>query len=258
MKEMMRIRSAKDVDALDQKIKEELGIEVSQYRNPEVAEKLVDLIVFPQFVVSWTIRPIILSLMTYVLLFYFIEFGAAWATVYLIFGLILFLLDGVLSGVVLVLWKLKKDMFEVVSFTLNIMKKAVQDLKTINGNMTKEDRKKNMKLLFFGIMHIVTIPTLSSALGNKIPLIGGLIKGVINRILRLIASTIKFSYDPTLDDDDTTDPKEITNGYIRTIDATIKGLDKVLSVIMRVAQTPFIIALFIALAFTALLLFITT
>ncbi len=44
----MQIRTTKDVEKLDLKIKEELGIDVSKYRNPEVAESFVDLLIFPK------------------------------------------------------------------------------------------------------------------------------------------------------------------------------------------------------------------
>ena len=47
----MKIRSQKDVDRLEEAIKMELGIDVSKYKNEEVVESFVELLVFPEYVI---------------------------------------------------------------------------------------------------------------------------------------------------------------------------------------------------------------
>ena len=61
MNKPLKIKTAKDVEALDLKIKSELGVDVGKYRKAEVAEAFVDLLIFPRFVITWILHPIIIS-----------------------------------------------------------------------------------------------------------------------------------------------------------------------------------------------------
>jgi len=235
----MRIKTEKDVQKLDHKLKNELGVDVSKYRNPEIAEKFVDLLVFPQFVLNWTLRPIAISLFIYLIIFYIFDLSVIMAIVYGVLGLILFLLNGILFGILLVLWKMKKDMFGVIEYSLNIMKESTVDLKHVSSITTKENKKETLGLLFLGITHIVTIPMVSEALSNKIPFIGGLFSKLFKKILRLASSRIKFNYTPNKNEKvQDKSPEAVTNTYIKSIDYTIDGLDKFLTTVLRVGQFP--------------------
>ena len=194
MNKPLKIKTAKDVEALDLKIKSELGVDVGKYRKPEVAEAFVDLLIFPRFVITWILRPIIISLLLYIALFFAVDFSAVAVTFYTPFGLLLFLLNGIVYGVIFVMWKLKSDIYSIIEYSLGILKNSVTDLQHIGKTTVHNNKKETLGLLFLGITHIVTIPMVTTALSNKIPLVGGLISGIIKRKLRLVASTIKFDY----------------------------------------------------------------
>ncbi|MEM6699997.1 MAG: hypothetical protein AAF599_16460, partial [Bacteroidota bacterium] len=66
----MKIRTSKDVEKLDKKIKEELGIDVQKYRNEEVVENFVQLLVFPEYVINWVIRPVLISIGIFIIGFF--------------------------------------------------------------------------------------------------------------------------------------------------------------------------------------------
>lgn len=238
MGQVMKIRTEKDVEALDVKLKTDLGIDVSKYRNPEVAEKFVDLLVFPQFVLNWTIRPILISLFLYVLGFYLLDLNAVSIVLYGILGFVLFLLNGLFVGILLVLWRLKKDIYSIIEYSLTIMKDCVKDLKQVNLSSSKEKKKENLSLIFLGVTHIVTIPMVNTALSNKVPLIGGIVNGVIKKPLRLVASKISFESEERANGKEivSEDPKAVVSSYIKTIDASIAGLDKVLTIVLRASR----------------------
>lgn len=254
----MKIRTEKDIQLLDEKLKVELGVDVGKYRNPEIAEKFVDLLVFPQFVISWMLRPILASLVLYFVGWYIFELSIVWSVIYGVFGLILYLINGLLFGIILVLWKLKTDMYSIVEFSLNIMKDSVSDLKHIGATTTKENRKETLSLLFLGITHIVTIPMVTTAICNKIPLIGGLLSWLVKRILRLIAGRIKFDYSPKIEGSskEGSSLASVTNAYVKSIESTISGLDKLLTVILRVTQFPVVVITFFTLSLLGVLLLI--
>mgnify|MGYP001801556879 CR=1 FL=1 len=81
----MKIRTSKDVEKLDKKIKEELGIDVQKYRNEEVVENFVQLLVFPEYVINWVIRPVLISLI--ILLIGFLTYNLVHID-YLLYGII--------------------------------------------------------------------------------------------------------------------------------------------------------------------------
>lgn len=69
----MKIRTAADAKKLDEKIQRDLGIDVKKYRNPEVAEQFVELLIFPQYIINWGIRPIIISFFLYIAGFFIVD-----------------------------------------------------------------------------------------------------------------------------------------------------------------------------------------
>ena len=158
----MRIRTAKDVERLDNKIKEELGIDVSKYRNEEVVENFVELLVFPRYVFFWVLRPILISIGIFIIGFFLFDLVHIEYVIYGIIGLVLFLTSGILIGLLFFTWKMKKDIWGIVNYSLEIMKSSVQDLNQVNNQVTKENKKDVLGLLFKGIMHIVTIPLKSN------------------------------------------------------------------------------------------------
>lgn len=44
----MKVRTKKDVEKLNNRIKEELGIDVQKYRKEKVIANFVDLLIFPK------------------------------------------------------------------------------------------------------------------------------------------------------------------------------------------------------------------
>lgn len=188
----MKIRTQKDVEKLDQKIKTELGIDVSKYRNQEIVENFADLIVFPQYAISWIIRPVLGAILLFILGFFVIDLVHIEYLLYSLLGFVLFLISGFIFGLLVLAWKIKKDIWGIVEYTLDIMKSAVVDLNQTNKQMTPGNKKETLGLLFLGILHVVTIPMLSEVIGNKLPLVGRPVGWFIKKVLTLIAGRISF------------------------------------------------------------------
>ncbi len=259
MSQTFKIRTEEDVQLLEDKLKNDLGIDVRKYRNPEVAEKFVDLLVFPQYVIKWVLIPILAVLLLYLLGFEVLILNDGWMLIYSIFGFLLFLINGVFFGLILVMRKFKADMYSVIEYSLIIMKDCITDLRQVHETTNGENRKDTLNLLFLGITHIVTIPMVTVAIRNKIPLIGGLISDLIKRALRLIASRMKFDYavekvGVNMEDN----PERVTNTYINSIDQTMRKLNRLLTVILRIGQVPILILTLITLSFLGILLLIVT
>lgn len=251
----MKIRTAKDVEQLDLKIKEELGVDVQKYRNEEVVENFVELLVFPRYVITWIIRPIVIAIGLFILGFFVLHLVHVEYILYGIIGLILFVVNGILIGLLFLIWKMKSDTWGIVEYSLEIMKSAVTDMNQVNSQVTAENRKDVLGLLFKGIIHLVTIPMMSKVIADKVPFIGGLVNKIVKKILVLVSDKVEF------DDENLTeelqkkeDQPNVLQIYSSSITSVSKGLEKVMNFTFGVAQLP--LKLVFGIVFLLLILFL--
>ena len=251
----MRIRTQKDVDILEDRIKTQLGVDVGKYRNEEVVETFVDLLVFPEYIIKWVIRPVFVALLIYIVGFKLLDLVHIEFLIYAVFGIGLFLSTGLLLGLILLLDRLRIDMWGVIDFSIGIMKEAVSDLKQANNSITDENRIENLGLLFKGIIHIVTIPLLSRAISQRVPFVGGIINVMTKKVLILVSDKIRFDgkkLNERLTKIDA--PSNVYQDLSTDISSDASGLEKVLAVTFRIAKFPLLFG-FIC-SFITLLIFI--
>jgi len=120
----MKIRTEQDVELLDARIKQELKVDVRKYKNEEVIEKFVSLLVFPEYVLTWMIGPILVALVIYVLGFFFLQLVHIEYVLYGLIALVLFSLLGICAGLLLLTSKMKRDIAEVVDYSQSRLQKG--------------------------------------------------------------------------------------------------------------------------------------
>ena len=251
----MKIRTKADVEALDLKIQNELGIDVKKYGNKEAVEKFVDLLIFPKFIIKWGTRPLLLALLCFFAGYFLFDLVNIEVFIYSLIGFALFLLVGVLASVMFVLWKINKDVLNVAQYSLEIMKSSLGDLKQVNHQINEENKKDVLSLLFKGIIHIVTIPLMSVVIAQKIPLLGGLVARLIKKMLTILTNVIKFEDQLTNEEVDSKDTKSARLlAYEKMVTAASKNLDQFVNITFRVLKLPIRMLLIITSLF--LILFI--
>lgn len=249
----MKIKSKKDVEKLDEKIKTELGIDIAKYRNEEIIANFLDLLIFPRYILNWAIRPILISLVVFISGYYLLDLVHIEYVLYTIFGLVLFLLVGFFSGVIFLTWKIKTDILNALTYSIDILRSIVSDINLTGDQITKENRKDVLLLLFKGIVHIITIPTLSNVITDKIPILGTVISYFIRKILTLFSNKLNIEEIQLANNlEEENDESKILNAYINSLNATSNGLEKVLNMVCKIAQFPVKLVLFI---FLCLLVF---
>lgn len=235
----MKISTPKDVEKLDNRIKNELGIDVQKYRNEEVVENLVELLVFPKYVITWAIRPILIALGIFIIGFFVFDLVHVEYIIYGSIGFGLFLANGILIGLLFLSWKMKSDMWRIVDHSLEIMKSAVNDMHKVNNQMTKDNRQDVLGLLFKGILHIVTIPMMSKVISDKVPFVDGFVNRIVKRILILVSDKVKFDEEGLKQELRTKGSKpNAIQVYLNSIASVSKGLEKVMNFTFGVAQFP--------------------
>ena len=189
----MKVRSQEDVEKLDLRIKSELGVDVQKYRNDEVVENIVAILIFPEYVLTWIIGPILLAIAAFVVGFFFLDLAHVEYALYGIIGLVLFLITGICLGYLVLTKRMKKDVWGIVDHSLSMMKALMQDASQVRESMPKEKKKESTIMLFQGVIHLVTIPTMTTVIEEKIPILGILIAKFIKKVLTMIANGIDFS-----------------------------------------------------------------
>ncbi|MCR9250453.1 MAG: hypothetical protein NXI20_08505 [bacterium] len=258
----MKIKNKKDVEILEERINNELGLDIRKYKNPEVVDSFVEILIFPKYVISWVIRPVLVFLLLFVAGYFIINITGFEFVLYSMFGLILFIASGVLTGLLILIWKMKSDMWGIIEYALDIMKSSVVDVNNVNSKLWSENRKEAMSLLFQGIIHIVVLPTLAEVVAGKIPFVGGLVTGLIKKILTILANKIDFEPETEekelkeieSEDDEKKASKSI-EVYSKVIDKASSGLNTVLSVTFKIVSMPLRIISFFAYLFLILLIY---
>lgn len=247
----MKIRTTEDVEILDSRIKDELGIDVRKYRNEEVVEDFVELLVFPEYVLTWVLKPILISVVIFIMGFFKFDLVHIELIIYACVGFVLFFTLGILIGLLFLIRRMKTDMWGIVDYSLEMMKSAVNDLKQVNDQITPENRKNALGLLFKGIIHIVTIPMVAKVVSAKVPLIDGLINRLLKKVLTVVSDKVKFDEEKLNEELKKSDGETTAiQLYSNAISAVSIGLEKVMNLTFGIAQLP----IFISFIFNLLIL----
>lgn len=243
----MKIRTAKDVEILDQRIKDELGIDVSKYRNEEVVENFVSILVFPQYIIKWVVRPLFFSLIAYLIGFGIFDLVHIEYLLYATIGFSLFLIPGALLGLLFLLWKMKKDIWGIADYSLDIMETAIGDIKLVNSQIDIDNKQEVHSLLFNGVIHIVTIPVLSGVISEKVPFVGWIVNKLVKKVLTLVSDQFIFDQDLLLSDPVNLDASSnMAEKESQTIKSVSLSLKKLMDLSFGVAQFPLIVVFVIS------------
>lgn len=235
----MKIRSQADVEALDQKIKAELGVDIGKYRNEEVVEQISSLLIFPIYVVSWTIRPVIIAFVLYLLGYFVLDLVHVQYLIYAVVGLVFMLITGLFAGLFYLTIRFRNDIRSIMTYSMDILKGIVKDVDALNTTTDAGNRKEVLQLLFLGTMHLITIPVTGDVIGNRVPFLGGLISRLVQRVLRTLTNLFRF--------DQTNLAKAATEAggegkilpmYLAGVTGFQGIMDKILGIAVRVVQVP--------------------
>lgn len=252
------IKTDQDLAALDQQVYEELGVELHKYRNPEIAGTVADLILFPKYVLQWVLQPVALALLLYLVGFFIFDYTLLTFILYLLVGLLLFIVTGLLAGIAYLITQLRNDLVRIVSFSFEIMEDALNDMKVVRHRVTWENRGRVMKLLFKGIIYVVTIPTLTGAIGRKIPIVGGLVKRLLKWALTKLAGLIKFEFADKAKTATQAEavPQNKLLPYLQSVRKAVEKVNGWVSTLINLLRFPFLVGFMLSSLLLGLFLYI--
>ena len=249
--ELIYMATKKEIAQLDQDIQDKMGIELTMYRNEDAAEKLIDLLLFPKYVLWWILQFIVAAFVLYLSGFWLLDLVIIEYLLYFVFGIILFIASGLLGGLVFLTYRIRSDIKAISMYAFDVMKRSIEDLAR-SRSLRKID-KNNMPLLYKGVIHIVIIPSLKSAIRNKLFIIGYFVAPVVTKLLTVLANRIKFEM-PENTSEDLEDPSNFIQTYKKSINLSSKGVDILVNSVSLIVRIPlFVVFSFV---FGLLLLFL--
>lgn len=245
----MKINNKADVHSLEEKIKNELHIDVRKYRDEKVAEDFMDILLFPKYFASWVLPVIAVSFVLYLLGFFVVDLVNMEYLVYAILGFFLFMGTGLFLGLLLFVWQFKSDLVSVTDYTMNTMKTGLSDLGQVYNSRTS--KKGNiLSLLFKGIIFVVTIPMMRKAVSKKIPLLGFVMVPLFSKVLGNLSERVHFDEEPMQQTIGTKEPQsKLVQTYEKVVDKANSGVSNALSKAIRVVQLPLQVGFVISLLF---------
>ncbi len=236
-------------------IEHQLGIDLSRYRDEEVAESILDLLLFPKYILKWIFIPLLASFFVFILGFFIIDLVHIEFLIYGILGLSLFMIVGVLLGVLFLARQLRQDLAVITDYSFSVLSNSISDASGLLGK--SKDKKAVLGLLFKGVVFVLTIPMVGSAIDKKIRFGGGIVKRLMNKSLSAIASKVDFGKrGPAADVNPNTESKGQNNDFSPLISASQKQSLRVLNGGLRFAVAPFRIGLYIFLTLLVLFIYI--
>ena len=244
----MNVKTQAEADALNERIKTEMGVDISMYRDEEVIETLSELIVFPVYALRAVIRPVVLFLILWLLGFWLWDLVHVEYLLYGLIGLVLFLITGFFAGIIWLTITFRGDIMAMMNYSMDILKGIVADVDKLNSGSNKGNLGSNLTLLFAGVVHIITIPAAGSIISGKIPFIGGYVSGLFTSVLRRLANIFKW---PELKRSDAVfaagEEGKILPIYLNSVTTFQTVIGRILGVAMRVVQLPVgMVLLFVA------------
>jgi len=228
---------------LQLQIQQELGIDMRKYASEEAVEALSNLLSFPQYVFAYMLRPLGAALLLFALGFVFLDLVHIEYLLYLLLVPMLLLATALLLGLLALGWKIERDLCGVVEYTLGMLGSALGDVQRAGVGIGRGDFRSTLTLLFQGMMHIVTIPTVSQILSDRIPLIGGLFSRFIGRVLAYLVDRFGQVEEMATA---TASAHESPQRWLAAFEASVQGLEqglaRLLSLSRRIAQLPLKIA----------------
>ncbi|MBA5247844.1 hypothetical protein H1R16_05565 [Marnyiella aurantia] len=170
-------------------INNDLGIDITKYKNGEVMGKVADLMLIQNYALSSMYKPILLSLAIYIFGFFVLSLEIVGFFVYGIVGLVGFFLIGLLYGIIKLLSCLKNDLLSITHFALDTTQLMISDFKTAS-NTVRDDIKNPIGLVFEGAIAAFVSPFVTTQC-RRIPLAGNILLSGSDKILNGVVANLK-------------------------------------------------------------------
>ncbi|WNJ16094.1 hypothetical protein [Pontibacter sp. G13] len=171
---------------LSQEISDHTGIILEGYQSDELAGKISDLIFFPLYVLKWIGYSILGMIGLDIALIYFED---AWTMIiiYLTLGMALALINGLLVGMLVLIWRIRSDVQAIMRLSLELTAQVMDDYRK---KSTKGKVALAFQQVFRAVVFVVIVPLATQSIAKRLPVMGGIFSRIFVGIIGL---TVKKS-----------------------------------------------------------------
>ena len=246
----MKFKTKADLETLNDKIKNELGIDLNKYKNEKVAEKFIELLSFPKYVISSLILPVLVLFTLFIIGFFIFDLKQIEYLIYGIIGQSLFFFTGVFYGLLKLIKKIKSDIVEIIKYCFKVMKQIISE-----STQFKKENKQTLNLLFKGVIHVVALPMINKAITKNVPIVHKMINTIVTKIFTVISNKIKFENEkPNQEIVEEVTKSGVKESLINKIESVDKGTEKLIEITLGIINFPIKISFGIVL--TILIIFV--
>ena len=201
-----------DKNELKNQIENKYGINLEEYKNPILIEKVGNLVMFPKYILKDILIYTLLALACFVISVFVLDLSGVSLFIYILMGFLLYAILGTLIGFINFLTRVKNDLGSIVYLSFDLTDKALNDLKSSSETIKKEGAKE----IFTGILVVVLIPSITEAVSGQLPLFGSTVNNLVNKALLRVGNQLKFQAVPD-DQNQTSEVKDVSgfNGETR-------------------------------------------
>ena len=237
--------------ALKSELKGELNAALSKYSNLELAATVFDLITFPKYFLWFFVSVHFFGILTYFIGFFALDLSGFEYLSYGIFGFLLWVIEGTLIALILFTTQVRDDLVMLIDYTFSLSKNIYHDLKTKGTAFKNVTFKEVSGMLVRGVFVMVVFPALSRTIERKIPMLGGLLSAIVQRVMSFALKRVPENevLEKNQNSEDRNLPISLEKSKLNTV------LVNRVSGILNFVRIPFIaLAVFWGFCLTALLL----
>jgi hypothetical protein len=183
-----------NIEKINRHLLQQTGVDFSRYQNEELAETIANAISFPLFFARSISRPV--SVLIVLDLLAILLSNSGYFKSFLVFpGLVLAIINGVLLGLVLFVYRIRNDMTRVFSISSDLCVQVLRDISVAKAKLAnRPDGLPGMSEIFHGVNTVVILPMLIRVLERKVPFLGGLAARVTERFFRVVDKRLTASF----------------------------------------------------------------
>jgi hypothetical protein len=159
-------------------VKDNLGIDIYKYDNDEIVQRVSNIVFVQKRAFNQVIVMTTLALALFIGGFFVLSLETFGYFIYSVFGLTLYLIIGVLAGIIRTVLLVKQDLLSVTKYAVSVLNLIAQDL----GSLNLQDNE-NLKNPFTSIFEAVLVglvqPKIVAGLVSK-PFIGPKVQSAVD------------------------------------------------------------------------------
>ena len=172
-------------DILAENFKHKTGVDLRDYKRPELVDTVANLISFPIYAGKLLIIPLAIYFLLGLIPVFMVE-GSARVIVAIVFIPLLGTANAVTTAAILLVIRLSEDISKALTAGLSLTAEVTSDVRNV---YQKRDNRSlqfpTFAEIFNGVMYVVVVPTVVIVINRKVPLIGGLFSGLVRRLADL-------------------------------------------------------------------------